>query len=299
MSLIKSGKIKIGGLKESGVEAVVIGGEGGSKSPVIKKGKASLGEGTVTFETERKKPEAPEKAEAPEAPQAPPPPQILPEEAVREAQQKAEAVLEQARIQAETIVQDAQNKAKKLLEESKLYCQSAQSHANREGFALGKEEGARAGYEEVQSLILEARSTLEQAMAERDALLRGAESEVAQLAVKIAERIIQTEVAAKPEIVLGVIRSTLEKVKDRESVIIKVNPGDLDMVRNNRETYSRIVEGLRSMEIQGDPRVERGGCVVETNLGNVDARISTQLAALEIAFKDVAHSDPEQSSDED
>lgn len=220
------------------------------------------------------------------------------EELLEEAKlirEEAKGVLAKVKDDAGRIVTEAQNKAKKLIEECKLYCQSIESTAGREGFELGKDEGRKAGFEEVANLIEETRKTLHQAFGERDRLMKSVELEAAKLALKIAERIIGSEISMRRDIVLEMVRSTIEKVKDREHVTIYVHQEDLDYVKGNSVTFGRIVEGVKSFDIQADPRVDRGGCIIETNLGSIDARISTKLLAIEAAFKAIG--EPEREED--
>lgn len=202
-----------------------------------------------------------------------------------------QVILEEARQQAAELVERARQEAKKLLEESRLYCQSAHTQARREGFEVGREEGVDAVREEYRAYFDEARNVLGQMVSERDRILSQAETEIARLSVKVAERIISCEVTTNHEVVVNMVKTALERVKDREQVSIRVNPQDYEVVRSKREVFAALVEGLRNLEIAQDPRVERGGCVIETNLGNVDARVSTQLAALELAFRGVDRQD--------
>lgn len=221
-------------------------------------------------------------------PEGPTPEEIL--EEAKKFREEARALGAKAKEEGLRIIALAQTKAKKLIEESKLYCQSIETTAGREGFEMGKEEGRHAGYEEVANLVEETRKTLRQAFGERDRLIKSVEAEAAKLALKIAGRIIGSESKMRSDIVLEMIRTTLEKVKDREHVTIYVHKEDLEYVKENSAIFARMVEGIKNFEIQGDPRVDRGGCIIETNLGSVDARISTKLAAIEAAFNSVGAS---------
>lgn len=221
-------------------------------------------------------------------PEGPTPEEIL--EEAKKFREEARGMVAKAKEEGLHIIALAQAKAKKLIEESKLYCQSIETTAGREGFEMGKEEGRHAGYEEVANLVEETRKTLRQAFGERDRLIKSVEAEAAKLALKIAGRIIGSESKMRSDIVLEMIRTTLEKVKDREHVTIYVHKEDLEYVKENSAIFARMVEGIKNFEIQGDPRVDRGGCIIETNLGSVDARISTKLAAIEAAFNSVGAS---------
>jgi flagellar assembly protein FliH len=62
----------------------------------------------------------------------------------------------------------------------------------------------------------------------------------------------------------------------REKVTVRVNPADVEMLRSHREALlnGHDVESVRVIE---DQRVDRGGVVIETESGTIDAKISSQL----------------------
>lgn len=202
---------------------------------------------------------------------------------VAEAEQKG-------REKAQKIIEHAQDEAKKLIDQAKIYGESAKQESQREGFKLGKEEGYKAGLEEFVKYMDEAKNLITQLVREREQVLNIVEPELARLSVSIARKIIGEELQINRDTVLNIVKSAMQKVKSSEEVTIKVNPDDLDYVNENKDVFSRLVEGLKSLEITSDPRVDRGGCMIETNLGSADARVSTQLEAIELAFKSVSES---------
>lgn len=196
-------------------------------------------------------------------------------------------IIEEAKRRAEAIMRQAQLDAKKLLEESKIHCQNALQQAEKEGFEQGQQRGYESSTGEMAVLILQVRQMLADAVYAREKVLRSSASAVADLAAKISERITQTAVTTNPEVIKNQVAQALEKVKDREHITVRVNPQDLDVVRARREMFQRLLEGPKTFEINGDPKVDRGGVIIETNLGNVDARISTQLQAIHVAMTEV------------
>lgn len=228
----------------------------------------------------------PAKEEAsPPAPSPPPPPPV------------DEQILEEARRKAAQIVAEAQAEARRLLEETRLHGGLARRQAHQEGFEEGRQAGLEAARREYQERFQQVLDLYHQVIRERNKLLESAEPELARLAIQVAERIIGQEVRTNAEIVMGVVRNALSHIKDREEILIKVSPQDYHIVNEDRTLFEKMVEGLKNFEVVVDPRVERGGCIIETNLGNVDARLSTQLTAIQAAFDRVDAEQRRESGD--
>lgn len=97
-------------------------------------------------------------------------------------------------------------------------------------------------------------------------------------AVELARKIIQKEVKEQ-SIINGVVKEAISKVIGANEVRIKFHPEDMKELNN----YSRNLISsttFSKIKFEEDDRIERGGCLVETEIGNVDARISTQLEEL-------------------
>jgi flagellar biosynthesis/type III secretory pathway protein FliH len=109
---------------------------------------------------------------------------------------------------------------------------------------------------------------------------------VVQLAVTIAELIVKREVAVDRELVLREAREALRRVVGVQQLTLRVNPFDLDLVREQKSQVLAGSEAVREMRIEPDEAVARGGCIVESEAGNVDARLSTQLRNIETALLD-------------
>ena len=132
--------------------------------------------------------------------------------------------------------------------------------------------------------MLKARDLYVQAINERRKLIEDTEPALANLSIGIAEKIIGLEVSTNNDVIMGVVKEALADMKDREEVRIRVNPDDYHIVNNDRSSLMRMVEGLKDFDLSVDSKVTRGGCIIETNLGNIDARLETQLAAITTAF---------------
>jgi flagellar assembly protein FliH len=71
-------------------------------------------------------------------------------------------------------------------------------------------------------------------------------------------------------------RVAIGRLVEKESVTVRVNPGDLERMREHRDELLSNGE-IKNFRVIEDQRVDRGGVVVETDGGTIDARISTQV----------------------
>ena len=148
-----------------------------------------------------------------------------------------------------------------------------------------KKDGYESGRHEADLKIKEALQTLNQAVGERKKIIKDAESEILRLALKVAEQIIRSEVSLHRDVSLNIVTEAINRVSDREQVIVRVNREDAEYIKRQKDRLAGILDGVKSFSVIEDSQIEPGGCIVETNLGYVDARISTKLKSIEEALE--------------
>jgi flagellar assembly protein FliH len=107
---------------------------------------------------------------------------------------------------------------------------------------------------------------------------------VIETAYELARKILQHEIQDK-SIVNENVRLAISKIIGANEIKLKLNPKDLDQIN---DLNKNILSGssFSKIKIESDERIEAGGCLVETEIGNVDARISTQLYELKKQLED-------------
>lgn len=145
----------------------------------------------------------------------------------------------------------------------------------------GKVEGWQAGMAEAQAALAPARLALESAVAAieaaHDEFLLLAEARAVDLALALAEKVLGAQLEARPELVVEVATGALRRAAERDHVVLLVHPDDLDLVRAVAGDLSGTMGGIRRFEIVPERRVARGGCLVQTVEGEIDAGVLAQL----------------------
>lgn len=164
--------------------------------------------------------------------------------------------------------------------------------ARAEGYAAGRADGmaeVEARLAPVEELL---RSLAGELTRVRDEAAERVERATVSLALQIAEQALSGALAVRPERVIDVVRGGLRRLVERERVTVLVNPADLELVRERIPELIGELGGIEHCEVQADRRVARGGTVVRTVDGDIDATIQTKLErAREVLESELAGGD--------
>jgi flagellar biosynthesis/type III secretory pathway protein FliH len=174
--------------------------------------------------------------------------------------------LESASQQARAIVASAEAEAARIREE-------ARAHGFEEGFAAGRGE-AHSHFAPTANAMAEALQGISQLQAEAADRV---EAQAVDLSLKVAQKVLAGAIDAQPERLLDVVRGALRTIVERERVILLVHPDDLELMRDSIAEVTATLGGIDHIDVQEERRVHRGGAIVRTTFGEVDARIETKL----------------------
>jgi flagellar assembly protein FliH len=200
---------------------------------------------------------------------------------VKRKTDEGQFIRQQAEQDAERIISDAQNRAYQIENELRQNISSQQREALDKGREEGRFEGYAEGKAEVDRLIERTRIILERAQDKRAEILAETEQEIVNLVLLIARKVIKVISENQRNIIISNVIEALRKVKGRGNVIIRVNMLDLKLATEHKEDFIKMLEGVKSIQVVEDSSVDSGGCIIETDFGEIDARIASQLAELE------------------
>jgi type III secretion system HrpE/YscL family protein len=170
------------------------------------------------------------------------------------------AVELQADEQAAAIIAAAGQEAKMLLQQAKIEAETVRREAEQIGAAQAAAQLVR----------LQERLEQEARRMEEDATM---------LAVRIAEKIIGQQLTLHPETICSVVAQCLKTAHGGRHLTIIIHPDDEPLVQ---KAVPRLATGLSgvSLEVKSDQQMARGDCIVQSEFGQVDGRIATQLQTM-------------------
>ena len=153
--------------------------------------------------------------------------------------------------------------------------------------AAGLQEGEAAARQKLEAPLKDAIARLAHQLGDlagfRARLRQDAEQDLVKLAIATAQRVLHREITTDPEAILGLVKAALQRVEAREVLRIRVHPEDARIL----ETCLADLGLPEKIEVMADQGLERGGMILETARGYLDASVNTQLQEIERGFTDL------------
>ena len=200
---------------------------------------------------------------------------------VKRQTDQAQVIKADAEKEAQDIVNKAQAEAQEIIAKAHSEENEIRDSAYRKGYDEGQKSGYNDGQSELNRLIERVHKIVESVMNRREEILRDTEQQIVDLVILMTRKIVKIISENQKGVVLSNVLSALKKVKTRCSVIIRVNIEDLKLTSEHTGEFIKRVEAVQGITVIEDSSVDKGGCVVETDFGAIDARIASQLGELE------------------
>jgi flagellar assembly protein FliH len=207
---------------------------------------------------------------------------------VKRKTDEGQAIKRQAQDEADRIITEAQEAARQLQEDAKASFEAERKEAEELGRTVGREAGFTEGKAEVERLIQRTQIVLERAQNKRAEILEQTEQEIINLVLLISRKVIKIISENQRNVITSNVIQALRKVKSRGDILIRVNMADLKLATENTKEFINMVEGVKSIHVVEDSSVDEGGCIIETDFGEIDARIASQLAELETKILEIS-----------
>ncbi|MGI6203437.1 MAG: FliH/SctL family protein [Eubacteriales bacterium] len=192
-----------------------------------------------------------------------------PEDTVREAKLAAQAIVENAQVEAEDIVRRAKDDAAQILVEARM-----------SGYKEGLEQGRVKAQLEVKQALAEVKALLERLDAEKDNLIAQTQNDIIELAFMIAEKVMNQKLSSDMDSFIKLYEKAVKDLKAQKWVKLTVSKQDVEFVTENSDLLLSMVDGAERIELEVLDDAPSGTCIVETSDKIVDAGIHTQIGML-------------------
>lgn len=149
-------------------------------------------------------------------------------------------------------------------------CEELKDQAEREGFKLGFEKWMEK-VREVEERIEKVKDELEKS--------------ITPLALMAAKKIVGREIELDNEAILDIVKSHLKAVKQSKKITVWVSRADFAILDKNKQQLKENFEELEIFSVRPRDDLTKGGCIIETESGIINATIENQWAIIEKVFE--------------
>ena len=172
----------------------------------------------------------------------------------KDAQARAHGILEEAQLAAAVIIDEAKTAAEQVIAEAA---------------AAGEQEGMKQA-EQLRSEIAQ----MEQRM------LDEVTGEVIRTALKIAEELLRSDLSTRSDAIVDMAVASLAVARDAREVFLRVHPANAQVLRAQKKRLIDALSMAKHLDVREDRKVDRGGILIQTDSGVIDAQLETQLAEI-------------------
>lgn len=173
-------------------------------------------------------------------------------------------------IEASEVLKIIQAEADKYRQEVVAECEKIKENAYQDGY----QDGYKKWTEQLSYLEKEIKNV-------HDELIKL----VIPIALKSAQKIVGREIELAPDVIVDIVSSVLKTVATHKKVTIYVNKKELEILERHKQQLKDIFEKLESFSIREREDVALGGCVIETEIGIINAQMEHRWKILEKAFE--------------
>jgi len=148
------------------------------------------------------------------------------------------------------------------------------------GYQQGFEDGVSSEKIKIRTSLDLLQNTLAEIENIKTKTVQDYEKQIVRLSIAIAEKIIEKEVSIDKKIIENLLGNILNKMENKENIKVIINPADFELLNENN--YN--LKDLKGIKFIKDTSISEGGCLVESESGQIDARIENRLKMIEDAF---------------
>lgn len=202
-----------------------------------------------------------------------------------ETKQMIEELMEDTQRQSDNLLLQAKAQAQDIVEKGQLEGEQLKDQAYKTGFEQGYQEGFANSEQEAIKLAEQTKALLETLVKDKAQIFQKYEHEMVDLVILLTEKILGTTAETKPEVINNIVKRVLAEVGEAEKIVIKVNPIHIPYLKSFDD--QQLDSQSKKFQIIEDSTLQPGECMVISENGFIEARITEQLEVLKQTLLEV------------
>jgi len=193
--------------------------------------------------------------------------------------------LDGVNIEAESIIANAQAEADRMMQQAREKISALEEEAYARGYQQGEKEAWETWEKAREDFRITTKTILNELEKIKDNIYRDTERDLIDLAINMSEKLICRKLDNFPDAAIDIIKVACNQVRDCKEVILYVPARQLESIIAKQGEIEDLLYKTEHFSIRSDPSIIQGGCRIETEQGDIDARIETMVEQMSKLFK--------------
>lgn len=190
-----------------------------------------------------------------------------------------------ARSNTEVSINILMKRCRTMVEEARNKVMSEARDAHDKGYQKGYDNGYKDAYNRTFSQALADKHDITESLSKLASAYKESSQNanadtdktiVIDKALELAQKIIKTELETNPEAFYNLYKKAAQHISNVQRATVKTSLRGAQLIEADKKKYENAVEGLEELTVEADGN-ESGKCILETELGTVDASVTTQF----------------------
>jgi flagellar assembly protein FliH len=174
-------------------------------------------------------------------------------------------------------LKDIQAQAEAILKKASAEREAIEMEAYQKGIEQGQAQGQMMAVKRIEPLIQTLSLTIEELKKIRQHILEKHQDQIMEILVIMTEKVIHRQIQLSPDIILETLRHACSHLTETAEIRLRVHPSDFEYIRDMERIITTQLTGKGSIHFIEDTTIERGGIIIDTEFGEIDASIRSQI----------------------
>lgn len=173
--------------------------------------------------------------------------------------------------------EEAHREAEAIIKEAKSRKEAIEMQAYNEGLKKGQAEGQKMAIKRIDPLFDTFRNAIDEISSMRSIIIEKHQKQLLEIIFFIIEKIIHRSIQLSPDIILETVRAAGSHLMATDDIRLRLHPSDFEYIREIEKILDKKLSGKKQIHVIEDTTIDRGGIIIDTEFGEIDATIRSQI----------------------
>lgn len=174
-------------------------------------------------------------------------------------------------------VEEAAKEAEDIIRKARSKKEAIEMQAYNSGMEKGQAEGRKIATKKIEPLFDTFRNAIDEIASLRSSIIEKHQQQLLEIIFLITEKIIHRSIQLSPDIILDTVRAAANHLMETDDIRVRLHPSDFEYIREIENILTKSLSGKKQIHVIEDSSIDRGGVIIDTEFGEIDATIRSQI----------------------